>query len=252
MKHRFTLIELLVVIAIIAILAAMLLPALSAARERARNSNCVGKLKQIGTAQTIYADDNLSYISSGKYRGGAWARDHYMINVGTEGEPFLRLVKFGYLGSGNESFSIPSSQTAEQKKSIMAKLEPYFKCPSDTGNFFKDNDKLSYSYFTLIISRNQHPGQVGTGGSFRAYRTLLGTDTPDAACTYDFIAPWSTALSLGGNANHPHTVNALYLGGYVLSHPDTIHEPWNNTALKDCNYYQGSRALDNFTEEFML
>lgn len=106
LKKAFTLIELLVVIAIIAILAAMLLPALARAKRKAQGISCINNLKELTVAVHIYAGDNRDAIPVNDIQSDAWVTGDVSGRSGANGITNIANLYAGVLWPYNQSLGI--------------------------------------------------------------------------------------------------------------------------------------------------
>ena len=192
-KSGFTLIELLVVIAIIAILAAILLPALSAARERGRVASCLSNERQLAQIYRFYADNNDDYLPSMDNLGGSG-----VVNP----KKWLDGMIKDYLNH---------EKASEEPADVLF-------CPSED---FRDGITTNFGLNYLIASTGVCMG-IKTGSHQNPSRTALLVENTGHLCYYCNVSNPSgryDAASYGNNRavffRHNRKASAAFLDGHV-------------------------------------
>jgi prepilin-type N-terminal cleavage/methylation domain-containing protein len=156
-QSGFTLIELLVVIAIIAILAGMLLPALSKAKSKGQQARCISNLRQVGIGTSMYATDfNETFHNRGGDvpNHGQWTRNPRVTDLLPASDPlaYWGVAYIKYFGGSKSVFRCPGAKVVDQWR------EDGLKYPND---FWLDS---SYG-INGFVTQPPAPGSPGTRGT---------------------------------------------------------------------------------------
>jgi prepilin-type N-terminal cleavage/methylation domain-containing protein/prepilin-type processing-associated H-X9-DG protein len=236
-KRAFTLIELLVAIAIIAILAAMLLPALSRAKGRAQSTGCLSNTHQIGLALVLYCDDNRDTLpnqswfvgpfknSAGKNCGGEW-----------KATPAIQLAP---MVKNPKAWVCPTKRRGLTYKTEPGEFDPSYTgflsygfnylgvfTGSDTVRKYSSIQKPVEAIAMTEVNGTDDPSEIGGG---------IGNEKADAAWLDDYWAggcyPENTSPLHNQNfrwqsqmKKHNQRVNIVYVDGHsALQQPSRIY-----------------------------
>jgi len=215
MKKRFTLIELLVVIAIIAILAGMLLPALSNARNTARAISCTSNMKQLGLGVHLYADSNTQFVPPQAYK--------YAGNDITQG--WIGYL-YPYITGGIEVSTVGTDYE---------KLSNVLRCPSDLVQLKASEGISNYNY-------NLYAGEPGEAVS-------AGAPWQGHGCTLpSYVQPSMYRLLLDGKCHDPNANHYEYL---ILGITNGWNQ-WNNQVDVRHNKAANELFVDGHVAKRML
>ena len=248
-EKEFTLIELLVVIAIIAILAAMLLPALGKARAKARAIACVNNLKNSVTAMNMYANDNEGLIAT------------YMSEASITGSTDAAIRRNAYTWCGKL-----------YQTSYLPDQAPVARCPQVNTKMEYDSTNKDYRYYcygtlntnnhlypsakkeqVLLLSSNKYRFVVAKRvDSPSSFPILMDTASNNYGKEHYVYTPEGTA-SNGISARHANRVNVAFLAGGAeslapLELRDRSKESgfFGEASSKTYKYWDNQDALQSF------
>ncbi|HTV39671.1 MAG TPA: H-X9-DG-CTERM domain-containing protein [Candidatus Sulfotelmatobacter sp.] len=176
----FTLIELLVVIAIIAILAAILLPVLNEAQQKAQSTECLNNIRQLVMAWNTYLNDSNDRIANNHSNGNsacgadAWVTEGTKLSVGTwngsareeasaAAQNNAWAIQYGLLFSYNSSpklYHCPTDQSLDTEWKVLRDRSYSISCGMNWANDNADSTPTNGSFFKSSLIRNPGPSQA--------------------------------------------------------------------------------------------